>query len=258
MNLELSDAEAEALIQDLSGTINDARYPLAPRIQTLRAILAKIRPEPVHEPLPPPKVYAPQRAIPRVVLLERLRITRAGTRYSFLSRPVYIVIAFVGLLANAGGETLQAMKIDGYQQSVPTVLGYADAWNIFADGVIDEGASERLKKFLADNNIPGDSSLYLNSNGGSLGEGMRLGKVIREHGLFTYVGRSDSSFSKIYPGECYSACSLTYLGGIFRFSYSGSSYGVHRFYAPPNDDFLVLRSLKVKLGDRIALPPRVW
>jgi hypothetical protein len=56
MNLDLTDDEAEALIQELSGTINDARYPLSPRIQTLRAILAKLRPEPVREPLPPPKL----------------------------------------------------------------------------------------------------------------------------------------------------------------------------------------------------------
>jgi hypothetical protein len=38
------------------------RYPLSPRIQTLKAILGKIRPEPIREPLPPPKVYAPPRA----------------------------------------------------------------------------------------------------------------------------------------------------------------------------------------------------
>ena len=36
--LELTDAEVEALTQDLSGTINNARYPLAPRIQMLREI----------------------------------------------------------------------------------------------------------------------------------------------------------------------------------------------------------------------------
>ena len=54
MNLELSDAETEALIHELSGTINYARYPLSPRIQTLRAIFAKLTPEPAREPLPPP------------------------------------------------------------------------------------------------------------------------------------------------------------------------------------------------------------
>jgi hypothetical protein len=59
MNLDLTDAEAEALAQELGGTIDYARYPLSPRIQTLRAILQKIRPEPVREPLPPRKVYEP-------------------------------------------------------------------------------------------------------------------------------------------------------------------------------------------------------
>jgi hypothetical protein len=54
MNLDLTEAEAEALIQKLSGTINYARYPLSPRIQTLQAILVKLRPEPVREPSPPP------------------------------------------------------------------------------------------------------------------------------------------------------------------------------------------------------------
>ena len=45
MNLDLTDAEAEALAQELGGTINYARYPLSPRIQILRAILQKIRPD---------------------------------------------------------------------------------------------------------------------------------------------------------------------------------------------------------------------
>jgi hypothetical protein len=43
----------------LHRTIDDDRYPLSPRIQTVKAILAKIQPEPAHAPLPPPKVYAP-------------------------------------------------------------------------------------------------------------------------------------------------------------------------------------------------------
>jgi hypothetical protein len=48
--LDLSDA---ALIKELAD--ND-RYRFSPRIQTLRAILAKLRPEPAREPLPPPPV----------------------------------------------------------------------------------------------------------------------------------------------------------------------------------------------------------
>lgn len=58
--LELTDAEAEALIQELSGTINYARYPLAPRIQMLREILSKLRPELARPAASPePRVYEP-------------------------------------------------------------------------------------------------------------------------------------------------------------------------------------------------------
>jgi hypothetical protein len=63
MNLDLTDEEAAALLRELDGLIDGDRYFLSPRIKILRAIRAKIRPEPVREPLPPPpKVYAPPRA----------------------------------------------------------------------------------------------------------------------------------------------------------------------------------------------------
>jgi hypothetical protein len=55
MRLDLSDDESEALARLLRHAIDDDRYPLSPRVQMLKAILAKIRPEPVHEPLPPPQ-----------------------------------------------------------------------------------------------------------------------------------------------------------------------------------------------------------
>ena len=60
--LDLTDEETDALARLLSRTIDDDRYPLSPRIQTLKGILAKIRPEPVRKPLPRLKVYAPPRA----------------------------------------------------------------------------------------------------------------------------------------------------------------------------------------------------
>jgi hypothetical protein len=59
MNLDLSDEETAALTRELHEIVERDRYPLSPRIRTLRAILAKLRPEPVREPLPPRKVYAP-------------------------------------------------------------------------------------------------------------------------------------------------------------------------------------------------------
>ena len=49
MHLDLSDDEAAALAQELHAIVENDRYPLSPRIRTLGAILAKLRPEPVRE-----------------------------------------------------------------------------------------------------------------------------------------------------------------------------------------------------------------
>jgi hypothetical protein len=60
MNIDLSDDEATALVpKELDAIIRNDRYPLSRRIEMLKAILVKLRPEPVREPLPPPKVYEP-------------------------------------------------------------------------------------------------------------------------------------------------------------------------------------------------------
>jgi len=57
MHLDLT--ETAALLRELDGLIDGDRYFMSPRIKTLRAIRAKIRPEPL---APPPKRYAPPRA----------------------------------------------------------------------------------------------------------------------------------------------------------------------------------------------------
>jgi hypothetical protein len=62
MRLELSDDEVVALIRELADIVENDRYPLSPRLAPLKAILAKLRPEPVRERPPPPKIYAPPRA----------------------------------------------------------------------------------------------------------------------------------------------------------------------------------------------------
>jgi hypothetical protein len=52
-HLDLSDEEAAALIKELADITGSDRYPFSRRIQTLRAILLKLRPEPAREPAPP-------------------------------------------------------------------------------------------------------------------------------------------------------------------------------------------------------------
>ena len=47
MNLELPDEETASLTQELHDIVENDRYPFSPRITTLKAILTKLRPEPV-------------------------------------------------------------------------------------------------------------------------------------------------------------------------------------------------------------------
>ena len=47
MNLELPDEEAVALVSELAAIIESDKYQFSPRIRTLKAILRKLRPEPV-------------------------------------------------------------------------------------------------------------------------------------------------------------------------------------------------------------------
>ena len=58
--LPLADDEKPALVALLKRAIDGDRYPLSPRIGTLRGILAKLDPpKPTPAPLPPPRRYEP-------------------------------------------------------------------------------------------------------------------------------------------------------------------------------------------------------
>jgi hypothetical protein len=59
MTLDLNDDETAVLADELHNIIENDRYPLSPRILTLKAILAKIRPEPARKPLPPLQHFEP-------------------------------------------------------------------------------------------------------------------------------------------------------------------------------------------------------
>lgn len=118
---------------------------------------------------------------------------------------------------------------------------FGNAWSIYADGPIDPGAPERLQKLIAANQLPPMSVLYLNSPGGNLFAGMKLGQLLRKNGFFTQVmkrGPSESAGGSRgpIPGVCLSACTLTYIGGVFRWLDPKAIYGVHRFFGSNSFD----------------------
>ena len=62
MRIDLTDEQTAALLRELDRIIDGDRFPLSPRIRTLKELRAMLRPEPAREPLPPPEVYARRRA----------------------------------------------------------------------------------------------------------------------------------------------------------------------------------------------------
>ena len=71
--------------------------------------------------------------------------------------------------------------------------------------------------------MKGRTAIWLNSAGGNLFAGMQLGRIIRRRGASTHIIDART----LLPGECYSACSLAFLGGVYRFNDNGARYGVH-------------------------------
>lgn len=105
-------------------------------------------------------------------------------------------------------------------------------WAIYIDGEIRSNEGEILEREIITRGIGNYSTVYLNSPGGSLFGGIELGRVIRKYGYSTGVAKSSSSESFIsHSGICYSACTLAFLGGEFRFFQEGSVFGVHQFYS---------------------------
>jgi hypothetical protein len=142
-----------------------------------------------------------------------------------------LVLSFCPIAAQA--EAMQFVLEAPHQP----IQIFGNAWTIFADGDIDNTSAARLTELIDKNHVPPNSMIYFTAPGGSLFGGMELGQVVRKAGLFSAVGKrgpmeTTGQFRnyKVLPGECYSACTLASIGGVFRWMDSKSVFGVHRFY----------------------------
>lgn len=142
-----------------------------------------------------------------------------------------ILFFFSFLTATAIAEERQ-LSISGESTPDTLKLFMGDGWIIYLDGEIGGDDDKRLEMFLKQNNVPESSMVVLNSPGGSLLGGIALGRVIRKFGLNTDIGIKaigNNGARSWTRGSCFSACSLAFIGGRFRYASSGSRYGVHRF-----------------------------
>ncbi|MCR9273708.1 MULTISPECIES: COG3904 family protein [Mameliella] len=108
------------------------------------------------------------------------------------------------------------------------------AWTS-AEGEITEETPEAFRTYLRENGI--GYSLNLDSPGGNLGAAIALGRLFREKGIRTTVGRSapmpdmPQYDQRIDGGTCESACVFALIGGTSRQADSGE-LGVHQFHSP--------------------------
>jgi hypothetical protein len=109
---------------------------------------------------------------------------------------------------------------------------------IFAVGeIVDDprqGHSDRdFAAFLGLHKLEPGATVVLNSPGGAVYVGMRLGRLFRQLSLQTAVGQqptgkaNQNNYKVADPGECDSACTLAFLGGVRRDVPEGSVYGIH-------------------------------
>lgn len=121
-------------------------------------------------------------------------------------------------------------------QDMSFQVNYRNHTNIIvAEGTITKETPDNFQAFL--DNEPFDGFrivVALNSDGGNLFGGLRLGQMIRENRFETDVRKitmvPDETFSRAErAGGCYSACALAYLGGERRELHEGSEIGLHQF-----------------------------
>lgn len=129
------------------------------------------------------------------------------------------------------GVAYAEARIEVVESACPDVI-CGSGVSVYVDGELDGSEAQRLEALVADGKVTRYSTVYFNSPGGSLFGGMELGRVIRKFGFNTGVAQRDETGEPVEGGAiCMSACSLAFLGGVFRYFQDDDYFGVHRFYS---------------------------
>jgi hypothetical protein len=140
-----------------------------------------------------------------------------------------VLLAWASLvpLSALGEGPYDALRIE----AVPPVAAADESsdgrWTILLDGYIDALAPTRLGALVAQQGIA-KADVYFNSPGGSLIAGMEIGRLLRQRGYDTHVGKRTADVHELVGGVCYSACPFAYAGGVRRYLEFESVLGVHR------------------------------
>lgn len=113
---------------------------------------------------------------------------------------------------------------------------------VFVQGEIDATTPDEVKSLITRHRLDKRRVIvYLDSHGGNLLAGIAIGKLIRDAGMSTAVGkrRADGTpKGSVSAGVCLSSCVYALMGGQFRYASKDDVIGVHRFSregATPSD-----------------------
>jgi hypothetical protein len=98
---------------------------------------------------------------------------------------------------------------------------------ILAVGAIEKQSADQFIEFTQ--SYPAGSIVVLQSLGGDLIGGLRLGQAIRARGFYTYLPAQSPIADEKTVGKCFSACAYAFLGGLERRVDPAAQYGVHQF-----------------------------
>jgi hypothetical protein len=141
------------------------------------------------------------------------------------------------------------MTFTAWTSTLGQTFGEGSREYIFADGYFCPDTDQKFQQFLTQNPPKAPNTIVvLNSGGGNLEAGLRMGLIIRQQKMWTQVGSQfplmipenenipaqtvpylSELTSPPFPGECASACTFTFMGGVSRTIGYGSNYGVHQF-----------------------------
>lgn len=110
---------------------------------------------------------------------------------------------------------------------VPPGAGNLHWYNIYISGEITPGMENELRKMSRGIGRKG-AVVSLDSPGGNLMEGIKIGRYIRDNGWQTRVHSKNETSKAI----CASSCVFIFAGGDHRSIGDGAKLGVHRFSSP--------------------------
>ena len=153
-----------------------------------------------------------------------------GERVKAIGRMLGGLLALVATLGMAAPAIAQdycgthdlpdRFYVDGFMK--PMSFKVVDQPNgskvLFVLGEIDDGSAARFAQALASAGVVHE--VWLFSPGGSVDEGLEIGRQLRKSGLLVRIPNG---------AACISACTLAFLGGIVRAIEPDGYYGVHMF-----------------------------